>query len=161
MATAPVIWADSFMGYSTAQANRWYVIDAGAMTTISNTGGRGNRGYCIPGGATDNLRRFALGASYSLHIVSCAIYGGYGTNDRFIVGGQIVAGDGANGLNISGLITSKKLSPGLWTHVAIRVYRHTTAGTIDCWFNESNVLSASGLNTSPGTSTEIDFSGGY
>lgn len=163
MATAPIIWADSFMGYSTAQSVRWYSTDGGFTLTINNTGGRGGRGSCVPNGTATLLARKSLGASYTCHIFSAAVFGQLGTNDRIFVGGQAFNGtsSGAVGWAGTSAVTSSWLPTSGWTYVSIRVFRSATVGTVDVWFNGANVLSLTGVNTTSGSAGEMDFSGGF
>lgn len=154
MATAPIVWADSFMGYSSAQGNRWYGCPAG-NPNINNSGGRGSpaRGSCImAGNAGGPYTVTSLPATYSTIIVSFAVSGPPGINSYVLLGGNIFNGTSNPGAISSPIGTTPyRLSPGIWTHVAIRVYFHASAGTIDIWFNEANVLSGSGLNTGGST----------
>lgn len=153
MAIAPVVWADSFMGYSSAQCNRWYTCNGGTPT-INNSGGRGSpaRGSCLMAGTTGAYTSTQLPATYSTVIVSFGVLGTPGVNDRVVLGNQVFNGTSTpGGIACPAGSTPSRLLPGIWTHVAIRVYFHASAGTIDIWFNEANVFSASGLNTGGAT----------
>lgn len=143
MATAPIIWADSF-GSRDLSA---YTQASGALSVGGGRGGR--NAYGVPAAL-----QWVTPSSYSLWIVSYAIRldSGGGTNEAVVnAGGVIIQIEGVTKKlfpNISsGSLTSRGLIYGAWIHLAVRIYYHASAGTIDIWFDEANVLSLSGLNT--------------
>jgi hypothetical protein len=151
MATAPLVWADSFMGYSSAQAPYFYQI-ALNNPTISNTGGRNGRGSCQPNGTNNSQNmKWISPTGYTTWIASFAIDGPMGSNTDLFVGGQRFLGNGTGFVRSGG--GGVVIPTGQWTHVSIRVFCDPSVGTVDVWLNEALALSLTGLNTGSGASS--------
>lgn len=153
MATAPIVYADGFMDYATADLGKWWT--SSTSGTINNSGGRGGRGSLTIANSSQSITL----ASHSLWVVNCGFYlTTPTTNDRPFLFGSGGSGDvhatfntdrtlAFTALNVAVGSTSKAIPTGTWIHTSVRVYFHSSAGTIDVWFNETNVLSLTGLNT--------------
>lgn len=155
MSNPPIIFLDSFMHYSSSQITQKWTSGSG---TISNSGGRGGRGSL--GLASQSV---TLGLpSHSLWIVGFAIKpsGFLGTNEEVpqFRGTAALQGVGNGQLMWTGnnASTSAYLPVGSWTYVELRVFFSSTVGTVDVWFNDTNVLSATGQNTG-GNPSSLQF----
>lgn len=156
MATAPIVWIDSFA----SQDPSIYAAHGG---TYAVGGGRGGRNAYIVNG---NSLSITLPA-HTLWIANFAVDYDSTTsvNDNLpTIGGLkfFVQNDRTLAVNVGGTIygTSAILPLSSYLHIAVRVFRSTSAGTIDIWFNNASVLSVSGLNTGGGGTTVVNIQGG-
>ena len=68
--------------------------------------------------------------------------------------GKLKVYRGVNQVNLLGT-TSTALTASTWTYVEIKITFHPTAGTVDIWFNGSNVLSLTGQNTRQSSNNQM------
>ena len=147
MTVAAVIYADSFGSES---------LSSYATTgtyTFNATGGRGGRSALVLG-SSSSVTITPDGVAHTLWIAGVALNPSsqFGEIDLLDAGGikrlefrdtGVVAVN--NGATVVGTVAQPP--SGVFTYVAIRAYFDASAGTVDIWYNETNVLSATGLAT--------------
>lgn len=143
MGDAPVIWADSFG----SEDETVYTVRGGSI--VSGVGRGGRNAYNLSNG---QALTFVDVSTHKLWIVSFGlkVVTGVGTNERIPTLGNVAFHRDPTDLTLVATgfgSTSKAIPASTWIHVALRVYFDASAGTVDMWFDETNVLSLTAKNT--------------